>query len=56
MPANNIKPPHTRPAVSKYRVLDFMKIDALMSETVDIKDELKREIEKAVQARGKRAG
>ncbi|RWB33229.1 MAG: patatin-like phospholipase family protein, partial [Mesorhizobium sp.] len=32
-----------RPAVSKYRVLDFMKIDALMAETVAIKDELKRE-------------
>ncbi|MEO5759590.1 MAG: patatin-like phospholipase family protein [Mesorhizobium sp.] len=40
-----------RPAVSKYRVLDFMKIDALMTETVAIKDELKREIEKAVEAR-----
>jgi NTE family protein len=42
-----------RPAVSKYRVLDFMKIDALLAETADIKDELKREIEKAVEARGK---
>lgn len=42
-----------RPAVSKYRVLDFMKIDALMAETVAIKDELKREIEKAVEARAK---
>ncbi|UVK37515.1 patatin-like phospholipase family protein [Mesorhizobium sp. AR10] len=53
-----------RPAVSKYRVLDFMKIDALLAETADIKDELKREIEKAVEAqagaakakRTKRAG
>ena len=53
-----------RPAVSKYRVLDFMKIDAMMSETAAIKDELKREIEKAVEARlgaakgkrGKRVG
>ncbi|AZN99192.1 patatin-like phospholipase family protein [Mesorhizobium sp. M9A.F.Ca.ET.002.03.1.2] len=42
-----------RPAVSKYRVLDFMKIDALMAETVAIKDELKREIEKAVEGRTK---
>lgn len=42
-----------RPAVSKYRVLDFMKIDALMAETADIKDELKREIEKAVEMRAK---
>ena len=53
-----------RPAVSKYRVLDFMKIDAMMSETVAIKDELKREIEMAIEARlgaakgkrGKRVG
>ena len=41
-----------RPAVSKYRVLDFLKIDALMNETADIKDELKRQGEKAVEARG----
>lgn len=40
-----------RPAVSKYRVLDFMKIDALMSETADIKDELKRQVDKALEAR-----
>jgi len=40
-----------RPNVSKYRVLDFMKIDTLMAETAEIKDELKREIEKAVEAR-----
>lgn len=50
--------PHVlvRPAVSKYRVLDFLKIDALMSETVAIKDELKREVERAVEtvARGAR--
>ncbi|TGQ73278.1 patatin-like phospholipase family protein [Mesorhizobium sp. M00.F.Ca.ET.186.01.1.1] len=40
-----------RPAVSKFRVLDFMKIDALMNETADIKDELKRQVEKALEAR-----
>ncbi|MER9584795.1 patatin-like phospholipase family protein [Mesorhizobium sp. M0276] len=40
-----------RPAVSKYRVLDFLKVDALMNETVDIKDELKRQVEKAMEAR-----
>ncbi|WP_137929761.1 patatin-like phospholipase family protein [Mesorhizobium comanense] len=40
-----------RPAVSKYRVLDFMKIDALMSETADIKDELKRQVDKALETR-----
>ena len=40
-----------RPAVSKFRVLDFLKIDALMNETVDIKDELKRQVEKVLEAR-----
>lgn len=40
-----------RPAVSKYRVLDFMKIEALMAETVDIKDELKREVERVLEGR-----
>lgn len=43
-----------RPAVSKYRVLDFLKIDALMNETADIKDQLKRELERVVEAREKR--
>jgi NTE family protein len=42
-----------RPTVSKYRVLDFMKIDALMAESADIKDELKRQIEAAIEARPK---
>ena len=55
--ANKLKqcPPDilVRPPVSKYRVLDFMKIDALMAETVDIKDELKREIEKVVEGRSR---
>ena len=50
-----------RPNVSKYRVLDFMKIDTLMAETEEIKDELKREVERVVEARakgkrGKKAG
>ncbi|MER9326946.1 patatin-like phospholipase family protein [Mesorhizobium sp. M0488] len=40
-----------RPSVSKYRVLDFLKIDALMSETAGIKDQLKREVERVVEAR-----
>jgi len=44
-----------RPAVSKYRVLDFLKIEPLMSETIEVKDELKRAIEKAVEGlNGKR--
>jgi NTE family protein len=40
-----------RPPVSKYRALDFLKINALMSETASIKDELKRSVEAAVKAR-----
>ena len=40
-----------RPPVSKYRVLDFLKIDSLISETASIKDELKRSIEAAVRAK-----
>jgi NTE family protein len=40
-----------RPPVSAYRALDFLKIDAVMSDTVSIKDELKRAVEKALRAR-----
>lgn len=40
-----------RPPVSRFRVLDFMKVEALMSETVSIKDELKRAVEKTVEGR-----
>ncbi len=43
-----------RPPVSKYRVLDFLKIDALMAETASIKDELKRAVEAAVEGKGRR--
>ena len=45
-----------RPKVSKYRVLDFLKIEALMAETVEIKDELKRAVEKAVARHGGKRG
>ncbi|WP_048648602.1 patatin-like phospholipase family protein [Nitratireductor soli] len=37
-----------RPAVSRFRVLDFMKIDAILAETAAIRDELKRAIDTAV--------
>ena len=40
-----------RPPVSRFRALDFLKIDAVMLETVSIKDELKRAVEDAVEAR-----
>ena len=36
-----------RPPVSRFRVLDFLKVDAVMAETASIKDELKRQVEKA---------
>ena len=38
-----------RPAVSGYRVLDFLKIDAVMGDTAAIKDELKRAVDEAVR-------
>lgn len=49
------KPPDVflRPPVSRFRVLDFLKIDAVMAETEAIKDELKRAVESAVNARGR---
>jgi NTE family protein len=37
-----------RPPVSRFRALDFMKVDAVLAETVSVRDELKREIDKAV--------
>jgi NTE family protein len=38
-----------RPPVSRFRVLDFLKIDAVMAETVAVKDEVKRAVEAALQ-------
>jgi NTE family protein len=40
-----------RPPVSRFRVLDFMKIDAVLGETASLKDDVKRGIEAAVAAR-----
>ncbi len=40
-----------RPPVSRFRVLDFMKVDAVMAETAVVKDEVKRAIETAIEAR-----
>jgi NTE family protein len=40
-----------RPPVSKYRVLDFLKIDSLMAETAPVKDELKRAVEATLKAK-----
>jgi NTE family protein len=44
-----------RPPVSRFRVLDFLKIDAILAETAAIKDELKQAIDHAVTALGARA-
>ncbi|MEX0347047.1 MAG: patatin-like phospholipase family protein [Rhizobiaceae bacterium] len=38
-----------RPPLSRFRVLDFLKIDAVLRESEPIRDELKREIDKAVE-------
>ena len=40
-----------KPAVSRFRVLDFLKIDALMAETASVKEELKRALGTAIEAR-----
>lgn len=39
-----------RPPVSRFRVLDFMKVEAVLHETQSIKDELKRAVHDAVAA------
>ena len=40
-----------RPPVSRFRVLDFLKIDSVMAETPSIKDDMKRAIDGALAAR-----
>lgn len=40
-----------RPPVSRFRALDFLKIDAVMAETASIKEETKRVIDLAVKAK-----
>jgi len=39
-----------RPPVSRFRVLDFLKVDAVMAETAAVKDEVKRAVEAALEA------
>lgn len=39
-----------RPPVSRFRALDFLKLEAVMRETASLKDEAKRAIEAAVEA------
>ncbi len=42
-----------RPPVSRFRVLDFLKINAIMEETAGLKEELKRAIDAAFTAAAK---
>ena len=39
-----------RPPVSRFRVLDFLKVEAVLAETASLKDELKRAIDIAIAA------
>ncbi|MBN9251374.1 MAG: Patatin [Mesorhizobium sp. 61-13] len=39
-----------RPPVSRFRVLDFMKIESVMSETASVKGEVKRAVEAALKS------
>ncbi|KQZ99524.1 Patatin [Mesorhizobium sp. Root157] len=39
-----------RPPVSRFRVLDFMKIESVMTETASVKGEVKRAVEAALKA------
>jgi len=41
-----------RPPVSRFRVLDFLKVEEVLQETESVKDELKRAIDACVRARG----
>jgi NTE family protein len=45
-----------KPPVSRFRALDFLKIEAVLAETASIKDKLKRAVEAAVDARQKNLG
>ncbi len=44
---------YLRPAVSRFRVLDFMKFEQILADTAGLKDELKRGVEAAVEKRAK---
>jgi NTE family protein len=43
-----------RPPVSRFRVLDFLKIDSVLAETAVLKDEVKRAVDAAVENRASR--
>ena len=43
-----------RPPVSRFRVLDFLKIDSVLAETAVLKDEVKRAVDAALEERARR--
>ena len=45
-----------RPPVSRFRTLDFLKVEAVLAETLPLKEQLKRAVESAVEARRLTAG
>ena len=45
-----------RPPVSRFRALDFLRIEAVLAETASMKDELKRAVETAIEARRQLVG
>lgn len=47
-----IAPPHIflRPPVNRFRVLDFLKVNEVLEATESVRDELKRELERAFEA------
>jgi NTE family protein len=45
---------YLRPQVSRFRVLDFLKFEQILADTADLKDELKREVDRAVSQHANR--
>ncbi|MBB4104268.1 patatin-like phospholipase family protein [Allorhizobium borbori] len=50
-----IAPPHIflRPPVNRFRVLDFLKVGEVLDATASVRDELKRELDRAFEAHAK---
>ena len=40
-----------RPPVSRFRVLDFLKIDSVLAETASLKDDVKRSVAEVLERR-----
>ncbi|MCX8996301.1 patatin-like phospholipase family protein [Rhizobiaceae bacterium BDR2-2] len=48
-----IAPPHIflRPPVNRFKVLDFLKVEEVLEATASVRDELKRELDRVIEAR-----